>query len=101
MSFRLLAPARRELKHDATWYERRQAGLGERFLDSVRQAFQRIVDDPQTLPRDLPKRSRRDIRRCEVRGFSYQVVFEIRYDEIVVLAVAHSSRRPGYWARRR
>ena len=101
MSFRLLAPARRELKFSAAWYERRQTGLGERFLDSVRQAFQRIVDDPQSLPRDLTKLSRRDIRRCEVRGYSYQVIFEIRPDELVVLAVAHGSRRPGYWARRR
>ncbi len=101
MSFRLLAPARRELKQDAAWYECRQAGLGERFLDSVRQAFQRIVDDPQSLPRDVTKRSHRDIRRCAVSGFSYQVIFEIRPDELVVLAITHGSRRPGYWSRRK
>lgn len=101
MSFRLLAPARRELKQDATWYERQQAGLGERFLDAVRQAFQRIVDNPLSLPRDITKRRQRDIRRCEVRGFPYQVMIEIRSDELVVVAVAHSKRRPGYWSRRK
>lgn len=101
MSFRLLVSARRELKQDAAWYECRQTGLGERFLDSVRQAFQRIVDDPQSLPRDVTKRSHRDIRRCAVSGFSYQVIFEIRPDELVVLAIAHGSRRPGYWSRRK
>ncbi len=101
MSFRLLASARRELKQDAAWYERREGGLGERFLDAVRQGFQRIVDHPQSLPRDTMKRSRRDIRRCAVSGFSYQVIFEIRPDELVVLAIAHGSRRPGYWSRRK
>jgi hypothetical protein len=36
-----------------------------------------------------------------VRRFSYHIVFEIREDGIVVMAIAHNPRRPGYWARRR
>jgi plasmid stabilization system protein ParE len=59
------------------------------------------VDDPQSLPRDVTKQRRRDIRRCEVRGFSHQVIFEIRGNEVVIVAIAHGSRRPGYWSRRK
>jgi hypothetical protein len=33
--------------------------------------------------------------------FSYHVVFEVRETEIVVKAIAHNRRRPGYWTRRR
>ncbi|WP_407936397.1 hypothetical protein [Limnochorda pilosa] len=39
-------------------------------------------------------------RRVLVRGFPYQVVYHLRPDEIVIVAVAHLKRRPGYWRNR-
>jgi hypothetical protein len=32
--------------------------------------------------------------------FSFTLPYQIVGDEIVVLALAHTSRRPGYWSRR-
>jgi mRNA-degrading endonuclease RelE of RelBE toxin-antitoxin system len=29
--------------------------------------------------------------------FSYNLVYVVESDEIVILAVAHHKRRPGYW----
>jgi hypothetical protein len=31
----------------------------------------------------------------------FTLVYSIKADEIVILALAHASRRPGYWTRRR
>ena len=32
-----------------------------------------------------------------LRRFPYSVVYQIQRDQILVVAVAHSSRSPGYW----
>ena len=37
------------------------------------------------------------LRRCLVHRFPYGVVYEAGADGIVVLAVMHLRRRPGYW----
>ena len=101
MWFHLAGAARRELVRDVAWYNQRQAGLGDQFLEAVRQAFHRIVQHPDTHPKEESAQRRREIRRCPVVGFPYQVIFEIRTQELLVLAVAHHARRPGYWKRRK
>lgn len=101
MSFHLARPARRDLIRDMNWYEQHQTGLGEQFLHAVRQAFHRVAANPQSHSKEESARWRREIRRCPVNGFPYQVIFEVRSQEIFVLAVAHNARQPGYWKRRR
>ena len=32
-----------------------------------------------------------------VEGFPYELIYEIHDDTAVIIAVAHSSRQPGYW----
>ena len=36
-------------------------------------------------------------RRCQTRRFPYGIVYQILESEILVVAVAHMHRRPGYW----
>lgn len=40
-------------------------------------------------------------RRLLMRRFPYSVIYSVAGDEIRILAVAHHSRRPGYWRARR
>jgi hypothetical protein len=35
-----------------------------------------------------------------VKRHPYLVVYALRGDEIIVLAIAHTSREPGYWRER-
>lgn len=102
MGFRIVAGARRDFRSSIAWYEG-QAGLGSEFIAAVESAYRRIERESETLPSaENPWPShRRDIRRCPVDGFPYQVIFEIQPEELVILAVAHGSRRPGYWSRRK
>ncbi len=41
-----------------------------------------------------------EFRKAKVGKFRYSLVFRLRGDEIQILAVAHMSRKPGYWKRR-
>jgi len=42
-----------------------------------------------------------EIRRCRLRRFPYSVVYTQDGPDILVLAIAHQHRKPGYWKRRR
>ena len=41
-----------------------------------------------------------DFRKVKVGKFRYLLIFRIRGDEVQVLAIAHTSRSPGYWKKR-
>ena len=101
MSFRVVAPARREFFQAAAWYDQRREGLGDQFVDPIKRAFQRIAENPSSHPKETSARWRRDFRRCPVDGFPYHVIYEIRPDELRVLAVMHGNRQPEYWKRRK
>jgi plasmid stabilization system protein ParE len=79
----------------AVWYEARQAHLGRRFLAAVEDAFNRIQVNPE-----LHRVIEADMRRCVARPFPYGVVFRKDEDQIVVIAVMHMHREPGYWVDR-
>ena len=41
-----------------------------------------------------------DVRRCLTRVFPYAVLYTIEADFILIVAVMHCSREPGYWKSR-
>jgi plasmid stabilization system protein ParE len=84
-----------EMLESASYYEERSAGLGWDFLRSVEQAGQRIVASPEAGPV-----LRGDVRKRLVAGFPFTLLYSIEPDHIFVVAVAHQSRRPGYWLKR-
>lgn len=42
-----------------------------------------------------------DVRRCLARVFPYGLLYSVEPDFVLVLAVMHLSREPGYWKVRR
>jgi toxin ParE1/3/4 len=98
---RLHQLAGEEIREAAAWYDERSAGLGARFVDPVGEAFELLEANPgqfgqlETLSSELP------IRRVLLRGFPFLIVFELFDAEIFAYAVAHASRRPNYWRRRK
>jgi plasmid stabilization system protein ParE len=40
-------------------------------------------------------------RRYHLRRFPYSVIYQVKTDELQIIAVAHQRRRPGYWANRK
>ncbi len=101
MRLRTLSAAEDELVEGALWYEDRQAGLGEQFIDEYQEAILRIIAAPLSFTRLETTRSRRNVRRCFLKRFPYYVAFEIKDEEVIVLAVAHTKRMPNYFLKRK
>ena len=79
----------------AHYYARQQAGLDLRFVASVERAINHILEAP-THWRVIDE----DVRRCLTRIFPYGILYTIEPDYILILAVMHCSREPGYWKHR-
>lgn len=88
------APASDELSAAVRWYEARRPGLGADFYDSVVRAIDLIRTHPDV---GTPRTGRLPNRQLLVSGFPYKVVYRVRDEDMYVVAVAHTSRRPGYW----
>jgi toxin ParE1/3/4 len=97
-SARLLAPAEGELRTAIVWYESQHPGLGAEFLGAIHAVLVRVAASPEQFP---PWSENLKFRRAVVSRFPYALFFHVVEDEAVVVAVAHTSRRPGYWLGRR
>jgi plasmid stabilization system protein ParE len=80
----------------ANWYESRQAGLKQRFLDETYSAFQRVARAPESYALAV-----QDIRCCRLPSFPYGIYFLIANEQVVVFAVYHFRRNPRKPKRRR
>ena len=90
-------PASQELREAVQWYEARRPGLGGEFFDAVADTLELIEVRPEI---GSVTSADRQTRRVLVPRFPYQIVYRLRPDEIVIVAVAHLKRRPGYWQTR-
>lgn len=84
-----------EMIEAAQYYEGRQLGLGSRFLDAVEFTARQIERQPTLGRVDPAGRRRRAVKR-----FPYRLIYRIKDSDTYILAVAHGSRRPGYWRQR-
>lgn len=93
--FHRLAAA--ELRKARTWYADRNVDVAKRFLLAVDAAVRRIENDPKAHPVEL-----QEIRWVRVSRFPYRLIFECpAEDRVLIIAVAHTSRRSRYWRRRK
>jgi plasmid stabilization system protein ParE len=95
MIIEFLEEAEIELFEAAAWYESKETGLGKRFRNEVAHVLDRIAEDPM-LWREHPN----GYRRVNCPVFPYYIPFFIRRDKIIIAAVAHEHRKPGYWKSR-
>lgn len=91
------AAALDELEEAAAWYEARRPGLGLAFVAEIEQVIAAVADHPLAFPQWKPEDP---ARRALTRRFPYAVFFDLEHHRVVVMAIAHTSRRPGYWAER-
>lgn len=84
------------MAHAADWYEARRDGLGKRFLDEVEAMFERIAAGPARFPRWMDDDR---YQRAVLSRFPYVVMFisDPAKHTVTVVAVVHTSRKPGYW----
>jgi toxin ParE1/3/4 len=78
------------------YYVEQRAEVAQTFVNAIEDAIYRI--------REFPNRYASidgDVRRCAVRRLPYGVLYTIEPDYILIIAVMHYSRKPGYWKNRR
>jgi toxin ParE2 len=92
MRIRFLETAEIELDEVIRYYNHEAPGLGKAFLSEVLNSLDRIAKFPEAW-HPCSKRT----RRCQTRRFPYGIIYQIRQEEILVVAVANLHREPDYW----
>jgi len=93
--FRIHDNALRELRDAARRYEKERRGLGVDLVLAVNKATQKIVEAPERWPVTS------GARRYVLPDLPFSIYYRVSEREILVVAVAHQRRRPGYWVHRR
>jgi len=87
--------AQAEYSDAIRWYEERSERAASRFETEVEHALELIRAAPEMFPRYD------DVHRFALlRRFPYSVIYRELSGQLYVIAVAHSSRSPGYWRHR-
>jgi plasmid stabilization system protein ParE len=88
-------PAKQELDDAVRFYELAHPGLGKHFRREVRNAAKRIGAYPEAWSKESE-----NARKCILHRFPYKLLYSVEEDVILIVAVAHLHRRPGYWVDR-
>ena len=97
MNYSLHPEAEDDLREAAEFYRER---AGNSLTQSLIAEFERSMDMLLQHP-GLGALWRRGKRRYVMRHFPYTLIYTVSGEEIQILAVAHHSRRPGYWRNRK
>lgn len=92
MEIKLLETAQTEIDEAYTYYESQAKGLGSKFLDEIFGVIKSIKTHPKAWP-NFSKRT----KRCISPKFPYAVIYQLRDNIILIVAVAHLHRKPDYW----
>jgi len=87
--------ARLEFLDSVSYYETVQPGLGERFRLSILAAVKLACAMPFA---GSPYKY--GTRRVFPKKFPFSVVYFAGDDEIIIFAISHFKRKPGYWRSR-
>jgi hypothetical protein len=97
MTVDFLIPARTELYEAVAFYNIQKQGLGKEFAEEVEKTIGRIRKNPEAWPRLV---SSMRTRRCLTNRFPYGVIYQIRENVILVVAVMHQHQHPKSWRSR-
>ena len=90
-----LAQALEEAEAAARWYAERSQAAAAGFSDELDDAEAAIIERPEAWPT-----FDHGTRRYLLRRYPFSVVYRVELDRILIVAVAHGHRRPGYWRTR-
>lgn len=95
MNVEFLQPAEAELIEAVAYYNRESEGLGFEFAAEVKRTLGRIMQYPDAWS-PLSRRT----RRCRTSRFPYGILYQVREETILIVAVMHLHKRPGSWKSR-
>lgn len=78
------------------YYTEQRVEIAQVFINAIEDTVYRIRESPARYPA-----IDEDVRRCMARKFPYGVLYTIEQDYILIVAIMHCSREPGYWRSRK
>jgi plasmid stabilization system protein ParE len=94
---RFAQDARHEFSDATRWYAKEAGAAQARaFRNEILRVIRLLAEHP-----DMGTPGARGYRRMTTHRFPYDVVYRHEADALRIIAIAHQSRRPGYWAERR
>ncbi|WP_460587369.1 type II toxin-antitoxin system RelE/ParE family toxin [Haliea atlantica] len=96
MTFSFHPAAESEFLDSVGYYESEAPGLGRLFLDEFETLIELICEQPSAWRVEVEP----DIRMVPLRRFPLSLIYRERAGAVLILAVAHQSRRPHYWRKR-
>ena len=90
-----LPGADQDVDESVGFYAGPGSGVELRFTAELRRVYERIGSDPDRIPIEFGK-----VRRCRMGKFPFRVFYVNFGETILIVAVAHTKRRPGYWKSR-
>jgi plasmid stabilization system protein ParE len=91
------AVARQDLAEATAWFQEHSSFGGAAFADLIRETVERIRQVPLAAPCWAPAPR---FRAWTLQRVNYRIFYEVVGSKIRVMAIAHNSRRPGYWSDR-
>jgi plasmid stabilization system protein ParE len=95
IGYRFLSPAEEEMSEASLFYEAATSGLGKDFLADVQQVIDRLREYPKS-----GEHVASGLRRMLLHRFPFSIIYSVEADAILVIAIAHHGRHPGYWQSR-
>ena len=90
-----LPAARCNFEESFDWYAQRSTQAAVHFVNAVDAALSMIAAYPRrfAVVDDCH-------RECPVKRFPFRIVYRVAAGRVIVVAIAHAKRRPGYWKNR-
>jgi plasmid stabilization system protein ParE len=95
MAYEFHPDAQKELEDAVSYYDNISYELADAFITEVERTISRVEQFPEAWSQ-LSKNA----RRCRTNSFPYAIVYSIRAQGILVVAVMHLQRQPNYWVDR-
>ena len=92
MNVRFLLEAAVEFDGAIDYYNERRVGLGQEFAIDVQNGIARLTEYPNAW-----RSVGRQTRCYQLNRFPFGLVYSVRQIEILIVAVMHLHRKPGYW----
>jgi plasmid stabilization system protein ParE len=92
MNIKYLKIAREEFHSAIKYYESQQVNLGRKFEVDIKESISRLKKFPKAYIIVS-----KDVRRCLLHKFNYSILYAIKHDHILIIAIAHQHRKPNYW----
>ncbi|MGQ0835171.1 MAG: type II toxin-antitoxin system RelE/ParE family toxin [Gammaproteobacteria bacterium] len=96
MNVAFLPAAERELREAARYYEARAPGLGSELIVELERICSVIAERNEIGPRLDAKH-----RKVALRRFPFALIYRVDLDALLIVALAHKRRKPGYWRSRK